>query len=382
MDNKIDATRSRVGPGQRVASRWLRLAVMAVGSAALMVVGTGSTQAIAPGDSGLIAYESNRDGSNDILVMNPDGTIETNLTKNPANDVFPAWSNDSTKITFSSDRHQAGNLDIYVMNVDGSGVTQLTDSPGEDRGTSWTDDGSTIVFHSARNRILGGHNFDIFTMRSDGSDPTMIFQNGSAAYVCGSSLNGHIVFNSASDPTGENPPIGADPTTGAPIYDFEIFTMDMSGGDVTQLTDNTILDSGPKWSPDCQTVSYNSLDAGGSLDVHRVDATGANDVNLTNAPGIFDGFSAWSPDGNEIVFSSDRSVNFELFKMSSVDGSNVQRLTTTKRAVADLRADWGSAPARQIPPDDKDQCRYNQWKEFTTPSFTSQAVCIDYVNAL
>ena len=360
-------TTSRGRRGTRAGSVAIGLVVAA---GLLSTTGAAPSNGIVPGPNGLIAFESNRGGDNDIYVMNSDGTIEVNLTKHPANDVFPAWSPDGTQITFASDRHQANNLDVYVMNVDGSGVTQLTNSPGEDRGTSWTSDGETIVFHSARNRDAT-HTFDVFVMNADGSAETKIFTNGSAAYVCGDSTNGIIVFNSSSNPVGTNPE-----------GDFEIFTMDMSGGNVQQITHNTVLDSGPKWSPDCSTISYNSLDAGSSLDVHRVDANGTDDVNLTNAPGVFDAFSAWSPDGQEIVFSSDREVNFELFKMSAVDGSNVERLTFTRRGQADLRADWGTAPDRQIPPSDRDQCKNDGWTDFSTPAFADQGECIDFVNAI
>jgi TolB protein len=336
-------------------------------AAAALAAGAAPSIAIVPGPNGQIAFESNRDGDNEIFAMNADGTIERQLTYNTSNDVFPAWSPDASQITFSSDRHQPGNLDVYVMDADGSNVVQLTNSPGEDRGTSWTSDGETIVFHSARDSDAS-HTFDIFLMNADGSDEHTIFTNGSAAYVCGDSVNGIIVFNSSANPVGENPE-----------GDFEIFTMDMSGGNVQQLTHNAVLDSGPKWSPDCSMISYNSLDAGGSLDVHRMSADGTGDVNLTNAPGIFDAFSAWSPDGLQIAFSSNRDVNFEIYKMSAVDGSDVQRLTFTKRGEGDLRADWGTAPAYLGPPTDKAQCKQGGWAEFQTPTFTDQATCVSYV---
>ena len=203
------------------------------------------------------------------------------------------------------------------MNADGTGVMQLTNSPGEDRGTSWTSDGELIVFHSARDRDEA-HAFDVFVMNADGTNETKIFANGSAAYVCGDSENGVIVFNSSGNPLGTNPE-----------GDFEIFTMNIDGSTVFQVTDNAVLDSGPKWSPDCSTISYNSLDSGGSLDVHRVDADGTttstsptHQVSSTRSlPG--------HPTARSIVFSSNRDVNFEIYTMDAVDGSNVQRLTFT-----------------------------------------------------
>ncbi len=327
--------------------------VCAAAASTALVVGAESAGAIVPGPNGRIAFESSRTGNNDIFTMGPDGSTQINITNHPANDVFPAWSPDGRKITFASDRAEAGNLDVYVMNADGSGLMRLTNAPGEDRGTSWTSDGQTIVFHSSRFRDAT-HTFDVFKMNADGTNQTKIFTNGSAAYVCGNSTNGIIVFNSSGDPLGTNPlnpPVGTNP----PARDFEIFTMNMNGGDVFQVTNNTVLDSGPKWSPDCSRISYNSLDAGGSLDIHRINANGTNDVNLTNTPGIFDAFSAWSPNGNRIVFSSNRDVNFEIYTMNSSNGANVRRLTNTGLGQADFRSDWGTNTA--TPPDTALVCR-------------------------
>ncbi len=375
---------SRMGTRQWSARGWARRAVIGMVCSAVastsLVTNASSAGAIVPGPNGRIAFESSRTGNNEIFTMGPDGSTQINITHNPANDVFPAWSPDGSKITFSSDRAEAGNLDVYVMNADGSGVTRLTNSPGEDRGTSWTSDGQTIVFHSARDRDAS-HNFDVFKMNADGTNQTKIFTNGSAAYVCGDSTNGIIVFNSNGDPLGTNPPnppVGNNP----PQRDFEIFTMDINGGNVFQVTNNQVLDSGPKWSPDCQTIAYNSLDAGGSLDVHRVNADGTNDVNLTNAPGVFDAFAAWSPDGTRIVFSSNRDVNFEIYTMNALDGSNVQRLTFTDLGEADLRSDWGTAPLlARGQPQTADECKDGGWQVFTGPSFRNQGECTSFVEA-
>lgn len=370
--------RRRTTGGSGPTRRLSRRALIGLGCGAALAASAAGTvatsTAIVPGPEGRIVFESNRTGNNEIYVMNSDGSVQQNLTNyKKANDVFPAWSPDSTQITFASDRHQAGNLDVYVMDADGSNVVQLTNSPGEDRATSWTSDGELIVFHSARDRDAT-HTFDIFTMNADGSEETKIFTNGSAAYVCGDSDTGTIVFNSSGDPLGTNPvnPNGR--------RDFEIFTMDLDGSNVQQVTNNTVLDSGPKWSPDCSTISYNSLDAGGSLDIHRINADGTGDVNLTNTPGVFDAFSAWSPDGSEIVFSSNRDVNFEIYTMSAVDGSNVQRLTFTDLGEADLRPDWGTAPNSYGPPTHMNHCKDGGWQEFLVPrTFSDQGDCITFV---
>src|SRR3954469_3700262 len=51
--------------------------------------------------NGKIAFDSNRDGNEEIYVMNPDGTGQTRLTNDPAGDFGPAWSPDGTKIAFN-----------------------------------------------------------------------------------------------------------------------------------------------------------------------------------------------------------------------------------------------------------------------------------------
>jgi TolB protein len=57
--------------------------------------------------------------------MNADGSGLTRLTNNPADDRMPDWSPDGTCIAFHSNRD--GNEEIYIMNADGSGVTYLAE---------------------------------------------------------------------------------------------------------------------------------------------------------------------------------------------------------------------------------------------------------------
>jgi TolB protein len=43
-------------------------------------------------DGSKIAFASDRDGDWEVYAMNADGTDQTNLTENPADDYDPAWS--------------------------------------------------------------------------------------------------------------------------------------------------------------------------------------------------------------------------------------------------------------------------------------------------
>jgi len=123
-------------------------------------------------------FQSDRDGDNDLYVMNVDGSGVIQLTDNPASDEgdFAGWSPDGRRIVFSS-RRDGGDLDIFTMNPDGSGVTQLTRNDFiEDDDPVWAPDGKHIAFHSTRPGTE-----EIFIMNADGSDPIQLTFNSHSA---------------------------------------------------------------------------------------------------------------------------------------------------------------------------------------------------------
>ena len=78
-----------------------------------------------------------------IDTMNADGSDRARLTDNSAIDLNPSWSPDGSMIAFSSDRDgKMGRWtvpnEIYVMNADGSNQTRLTNNPADDTEPSWS----------------------------------------------------------------------------------------------------------------------------------------------------------------------------------------------------------------------------------------------------
>ena len=95
---------------------------------------TSSGANIAPsGDGqGQIVFSTDRDGNNEIYVMNADGSNPRRLTNSPADDLFPEWSPDGQRIALS--RVVASNWDIWLMDMHGA-MNRLTSDPALLEGT-------------------------------------------------------------------------------------------------------------------------------------------------------------------------------------------------------------------------------------------------------
>jgi len=100
--------------------------------------------------------------------------------------------------------------------------------------------------------------------------------------------------------------------------------MDLDGGNQRNLTNNSSADGLPAWSPDGRQIAFRS-DRDGNSDIYVMDLDGGNQRNLTNNSSA-DGFPAWSPDGGQIAFHSDRDGNRDIYVMDS-DSSSPRRLT-------------------------------------------------------
>ncbi len=104
-----------------------------------------------PGEE-LIVFYSERDGDAEIYLMKPDGSEQTALTDNDADDYSPAWSPDGRLIVFESDRDDPKprtcfpncDYNLYVMNADGSDQRRLTALPGAEWNAEWSPDGCGV----------------------------------------------------------------------------------------------------------------------------------------------------------------------------------------------------------------------------------------------
>ena len=94
------------------------------------------------------------------------------LTTHPAYDWMPVWSPDGGHLAFSSDRN--GNDDIYVMNADGTGLAQLTFDTVPDTVCVYSPDGSTVLFSSRRDLSWVRH-ASLYEVSATGGQPRPLF---------------------------------------------------------------------------------------------------------------------------------------------------------------------------------------------------------------
>ncbi|MHB9023501.1 MAG: TolB family protein [Armatimonadota bacterium] len=168
-----------------------------------------------------IVYYSTRDGNREIYRIGVDGSGDTRLTDDPAQDRNPAYSPDGSWIVFQSNRD--GNMEIYLMHADGSDPTRLTDDPAEDTDPAFSPDGSRIVFASTRSGSP-----QIYVMHADGADVRQVtYDDSPASHPWFSPDGAQIVYQSG------------------PFYTSDIVVINADGSDR-----HLLMPDGPQgWSP-------------------------------------------------------------------------------------------------------------------------------------
>ena len=109
--------------------------------------------------------------------------------------------------------------------------------------------------------------------------------------------------------------------------DNEIYIMNIDGTNITQLTDNNVEDIDSLFSPDGNKIVFVSNRTGGDRDIYTMNIDGTNVIPLTDNTAI-DETPSWSPDGSKIAFASNRNGNFDAYIMNA-DGTNVIQLTNS-----------------------------------------------------
>ena len=173
-------------------------------------------------------------GQVDIHVMTADGSNAVNLTPgtDASTETEPAWSSDGSRIVFRSDRSEAPGL--YAASPDGSDLSRLTDGP-VDVNPRWSPDGALIVFARYLDPEAGGTDFELFTIRADGTGLTQLTDN-----------DDYSTTDADWAPDGNWMVIASRPLAGSELYD--LYSMSPDGRQIIRLT---FLEGAglPRWIP-------------------------------------------------------------------------------------------------------------------------------------
>jgi dipeptidyl aminopeptidase/acylaminoacyl peptidase len=94
---------------------------------------------------GMVLFDSNRQGSQDIWLQTGPGTTPVALTSDPADEYGPAWSPNGREVAYYSVRD--GVRHLFVMGIAGQHPVQVTADSLQDQQPQWSPDGHSLVFY-------------------------------------------------------------------------------------------------------------------------------------------------------------------------------------------------------------------------------------------
>ncbi len=110
-----------------------------------------------------------------LYVMDLATRENKQITFGDYTDLYPSWSPDHTRITFSSNRGNSGNLDLFIVGANGENLERLTEtSEADETQPDWSPDGQWIAYSRRTSSPQGELNRSIFLASATGGDPRQL----------------------------------------------------------------------------------------------------------------------------------------------------------------------------------------------------------------
>lgn len=266
-----------------------------------------------------VAFQSDRDGYYDIWIGELSDDRSTlinlvNLTKSSSNDFIPSWSPDGSKIVFDSFR--GGDRALWIvdvrefMNTGYSEPARLTTPPSgnEDFHSEWSPNGRMIAFTRWEN---GNSNIYVVYL-VDESECPLTFDSAVDEAPTWSPDSKRIAFRSDRGGHAQLYLIDVPEPCSIPPLPTPL---------IPDLT--PFLYYEPDWSPDGSEIAFRN----GQSDIYLIDITTLEETQITS-DSAKDGNPTWSPDGRTIAFWSQRAGSGDIFSIT---------VKTTKEIPIDIK---------------------------------------------
>ena len=213
--------------------------------------------------------------------------------------------------------------DLYLLSLDGDAPRRLTFDNTSILGLAWTSDGRDIVFASRR----GGSIYSLWRIPAAGGTAERLPTIGQSVVSPAISRQGaRLAYTQTLDDQN--------------IWRLEWGAAGRAGA-ATSLISSTLGDNGPDYSPNGQKVVFASNRSGG-FGIWVCERDGENPVQLIDRGPYLTGTPRWSPDGRWIAFDSrsndaGRDSNADIYVISA-EGGQPRRLTS--EPAEDVAPSW------------------------------------------
>ncbi len=271
-------------------------------------------------DTKIVTSRTTTTGQKEIFLLDWDGKNETRISQHKSIAFSPAWSPDGKKIAYSAfiyhTRDKVRNADLLLYNMDTGSRKLLSYKRGTNSSASFFPTMDKIIFRLSRNSKSHLYTFNL---------------TNSTMQPFARTKWSSMTVEPAISPDGKQVLFSSD-RGGKP----KIYIMNSNGTNLRALTHAGRYSSMPAWSPNGNLITFASSDENknGTFDIYTIKPNGTHLKRLTSLKKSNGRWSnnespSFSPDGQHILFSSDKDGKNQLYLMN-LNGNNVQRITNNK----------------------------------------------------
>ncbi len=238
------------------------------------------------------------------------------LTFAEAVEEYPVWSPDGTRLVFS--REFQGYTKLFLKNLADGRELQLTKGSVDDIQPAWSPDGARVLFVRSRQPNGKLEPADIFSYYTGGDIWACDVKSGKEQKFI------ENCFNPSFSPDGSW--IAVDASLAGPR---RIWLLDARGRNPRQLTSDVseaVMHLAPRWSHDGSRIVFQNVERV-RFDVRIVDV-GSGKMDWVTDDTIQDVYPVWSPSGTDIILSSFRSGGLNIWSIPVGKGAGSARQLT------------------------------------------------------